>query len=165
MIPLPTVPTDNLYKFGFVSGLLLILASLILPSFIEQQRLEMSYQLRKESAERNRSLILALATISSNDPEMKDRARRIEILKGMGANVENVAEQEVELLKNEIKSRTAIVDKQLVYLQWAMPVGIAMMAGCSYYWYVRSQRLQDQILKSQAEEAKAKAPNNLPKPA
>lgn len=48
MLPLPSPPTDNLYKFMAIAGLLLFGLGLVFPYVLEQQQIDLYYRKRQE---------------------------------------------------------------------------------------------------------------------
>ncbi len=167
MMPLTTTtnpPTDNLYKFLFIAGVLLTITGLVVPSYLQQQRLESSYILIKESAERNRSAILQLGTIAMNDPEMKDRQRRVEALQSMSQSVKEMDKSEKNFLAYEFKLRDEIVSKQLHLLDWCIALGIGLILIGGILWYHKTQKYQDRMLIAQTKEIEEKVSNLNTKP-
>ena len=144
-------PTDNLYKFISIFGLLIFLASFIFPQILSRE-----YSLKYAEVEgeirvleNEREYIDNLKSDSEEPNQKKEddpaiKQREAEFDKGLA-----------EARKNHELSKALGVEARR--WQWfgyiGMLLGVALMAGGFYLWYSRVQKYEDKLMKYKADEA------------
>lgn len=114
---LPTPPTDNLYKFGAMIGLVMWLGGYAAQIFITTSFVDRSEKISRESAE--------LAKASKTETE---RA---------------IAQQAIHSMTTQHNNLVTGTANMREGLHWAPAVGIILMFGNISWWYARYQRHQD----------------------
>jgi len=150
MVDLTNLPTDSLYKFLALAGVVLFLASYTIPSLLLAKTQEAADQLLVEVAPLNVEAALIR--------EELERAERLET--PSSEQVERIRQRSYELrkLSSAIDARKEILirkSRMLRGLAVATLVGgifsmVVMWTGFGL-WYFKLQRYQDMLLKSQAE--------------
>lgn len=194
---IPVPPTDNLYKFLAISGLLLVLLAYVVPTLMspeleialaetegEQNALSLEVGFLKEDAKNIDSKTLYL---EKQVKSAEERTKRLQTLPSNSRYVKELAEEELHnndrlssfleelrheneakninkrefLLKAE-KLRTALAvqkvqEQSLRHLGNLLALGSfigSIMAGFGFlFWYGRVQRLQDAVLKAEAQKS------------
>ncbi|MFC1597516.1 hypothetical protein ACFL5Q_06225 [Planctomycetota bacterium] len=143
MMTVPNLPTDNLYKFIGVAGLVLAVASV---AWVE---LGLS-RARQEAAEAEGRL---------NALEFRAKVL-LEVRKALpealpGGDLEEAVENELIALKEELPTLNVIEEKARGR-RWSgyagLGFGLALMLVGGFFWYVRLQKYQDILIRGQAEK-------------
>lgn len=144
MVTVPNLPTDNLYKFAAISGLIMMVAGAAAPLFILQSEMEWSYGQFKE---------IAIATAQNR----KDREKlAVEVAASENDKVKEIvargdewSEQNVHLqyLLPAQEQHTELMKAQLASCGRLHFIGIFVSVIGFITWFVRVQRVQDRILR------------------
>lgn len=140
-------PTDNLYKFIAISGLLIFLASFVFPQILGREYVTKVAEvegglrvLENESA--------YITRLRSQSDDQNQKAEDNSEIKQREARFDKVAEVRK---KHEIsKALSAEVRRWKLFGIIGMSLGIVLMAGGFYLWYSRLQKYQDKLLKREA---------------
>lgn len=137
-VPLDKIPTDNLYKFLTVFGLVLVIIGVFGPPFFTE-RIHAEYV---DQLNRTNTLLL------QNEKE------RDQIKRGETINLVQWLKQKQEMLRSyEIR------------FNWCLGVGACLSGGGFIAWFFRVQRYQDCILRKEAAKDPAtNSPPSKPKP-
>lgn len=175
--PLPTIPTDNLYKFLAITGLVIVLICLIYPPMItakvsgsaaevaalrqllESQTRQLDHDLKRietEILQNQTEPVLPLGQAEALD----DR-----VTKARAANVE----MQARLLDFERKAKTALAEGRALQSQMDLMVntlwlGILLMACGFFLWYTKVQRHADTIIRNQALQTELQQQARLGRP-
>jgi hypothetical protein len=153
MLPLPSPPTDNVYKFASIAGLLLLAIGLVLPSFIEQDRVENTFKLVKEAQERRIDYIFKLVEVVQKDKFIDSEEKLKKEMTRIDDSLREMMAKDGHLLNAEIDRRNRITEKRLADLLYVRTIGALLMAVGFVLWYFRVQRHQDRILKAEVVKA------------
>lgn len=146
---LPNLPTDNLYKFIALAGLVVILLSIVLPNIA-------LHNLRLELLKTNGELSVLQAEYDflreehnsvENHPNLEEAAKHREKMK----------ELRVRTLQLKSKDESErFLHRQTIVWQSVAAIGLFVGAGMVTFgfklWYERVQKYQDMILKKDAGE-------------
>lgn len=145
-------PTDNLYKFIAISGLLIFLASFIFPQILYKD-----YAMKFAEIEGDlRVMQKQLDTLNSimetepDDPLQKKEndieinRRVIELDRGLA---EVVRKREFRVALSDYARRWQLFG----YI--GMSFGLVMMSGGFYFWYSRLQKYEDKRMKRKASDS------------
>lgn len=134
MLPLPSVPADNLYKFVGIAGL----ATAILAVALEVQ-FELSFMnSRNEFSKQKRKLVV-------------ESFRHLAIREVPQDAQDDLTSRVKDLSDNEIHASRIIIAARLWFAVQFVVGAIAGRKGFNLWW-TRCQQYQDQILKSQYEK-------------
>lgn len=146
---IPNLPTDNLYKFMALSGLLILILSIAYPTYrtleLEQQRQMIRGEIKILEGDVDLLLKIALANTKvrhkTTDPDFLQAVQHKNTL----ARIEARGMQ-LDLLESQIK--------QYKWLYWVgFFIGLLLTVWGFLLWYLRVQRFQDMLLKRQVSEA------------
>lgn len=153
----PSLPTDSLYKFGFVGGIFLILAAFYIYSDKSERYIELSHQIDVEDAiimVRSNALTEKLDLVN----ELLNHEKNIEMVSYADSLLKEIA-NEKHLLRKEEAISDAMRDKFIetsksfrlvINSCWAlMIIGLAVSTVSGCLWYNRLQVYQDKILARQ----------------
>jgi hypothetical protein len=152
---MPTLPTDNLYKFLSVSGLAIAILSIVLPimriSEIRMKLVEVKTQanvfsveseaLREDNERWPKKTVL-------NPEETESLRRRLVELKIKSAEIGGRLEQ--------IKSLNRDLDYMMILFWGGLPLGVAISVLGFVAWYFIVQKPNDLLLQKQVENQNKK---------
>lgn len=145
MIGLPNLPTDNLYKFLAVAGIVLLVTGLVGPFILDQQEIEWSWRTLQEIEDRldEKKLKVADVIARENLAQAAKEAAMQEAAKGLGDSRDNA------LLKfaARVKERDTMRIWRNTWLSFTMWLGATCAIAGFFLWWWNVQRLQDAILK------------------
>lgn len=130
---IPTLPTDNLYKFAAIFGLVLIVFS----SYMFNQTVDNAYRIE-------------------DDLNAKNALFKLDSLQSQSCDSLNIAKSKVQINKDYNQYRR-IINKlpSLFYLYLFLFLLGFGLAGVGFYnWFYRTQKLNDEILTNEAEKVK-----------
>lgn len=99
MVPVPSPPTDNLYKFLAVSGVLLVVLGVVGPLFSSRSEIDIRIQRADRLEERFNSMILEIARIAQND-KIESKEERQKQIARISSDVTKAAENYAHILRN-----------------------------------------------------------------
>ncbi len=161
MTPLPNLPTDNLYKFLFIAGLSIILATVII--FITQYK-----TIREEQDKNSLEIANLINEMEFSTEDMKETSENFK-QKGIDdSEVKNQIEQ-VKLKRREIKVRNDIMNLKIQKSQQdfcelialfivtclMVLIGIIMSVRAYFNWLYLVQKPMDEKLKLELEKLKS----------
>ncbi len=164
---IPTPPTDNLYKFWGLAGLIIAILSVFWPfsmltdlstkifdTRLEVQKLEIVVASTRSKVDEYREKAVLLRARSSNSPP--DATTVDELIKE-GSDLEHAA-TELRIRLAELSSASAkieflgsISDMAIRFMWIGGSGGIVIMFWGFGFWYTRVQVFQDKILKREAD--------------
>ena len=139
---IPAIPTDNLYKFVALSGVALVLVSLIYP---EQALRELGT--RQIDSETQMQVLLAQADRLERELDLLDKSPDFENKK-----LELIKKQNDEIRVNAIRSsgenqKSALYEahheRVITYSKFLLAIGSAMSILGFFFWYRRVQKPAD----------------------
>ena len=143
MLNLPTVPTDNIYKFFAFSGVVMMVASAVLFVQVLLHTIDATHKL---AAEQQLSIANHIRE-SGGVPTFKT---------GADANEDNDLENYKSAMVSQFKFRTDLLKDQLYFSLRALTS--LFVAGCLigwrgfHLWYHNVQKFQDEILVLQRDQ-------------
>lgn len=137
MLDIPSLPTDSLYKFLALSGVLMAFGSIFFYSKLRLAIRKKIYDVELEQAE-NEALISYFERQESHSPE-----RLLELRKN--TNKARVSVEEIRSLWKDLKNLRVVF-----YL--IIAIGLAMAATGFVLWYSKVQVYQDTLLEFRALE-------------
>lgn len=159
MTPIPSLPTDNLYKFAAISGLFLFAVGLLAPIVITNSLLNYTAERADKVDTRITEGMIRIGELAQKD-ELSKEERAAQIQRMADDFAQRIAAEQL-LLAKHIGAQKEIANQQIFVLQCAGWVGFAASMLGFAMWYLRVQSLQDRILKLESE----KLANDLkPKP-
>jgi len=151
---LPNLPTDNLYKFVALSGLVIFLLSVIYP---QTEVWDIEIEILRLSGE-GKEIDYLLNEIEDDSDELVD----IKLLTAdeKKALVQNLVDLGLKSIKletalDEINIRNERIGSLLIKMYVGIALGSAMMCFGFLSWYHRVQKYQDEIIKKEAEQNNA----------
>jgi len=163
---IPRIPTDNLYKFVALSGILMLLVGFGLPS----------YTLMRWAAT-DRLVLTDVRVRSARIGIILKQFQRAEALQKVGANRQanaivdsaRAAKDSFDLTEPEAKARKEARDDERRFLDVFAQIGIVMavlglaLAAWGFImWYLKLQRPLDEIVHREAEGLRNKARGHTP---
>jgi len=166
---LPNLPTDNLYKFIAISGLLLIFLSTVLPLWLihnmelelietEEERDFISYELEIlnneiKLLEKQEEFLQALSSNTKRDLTKLNNKET----KDIGKAEQKTIDIRKELMKSKIKSeKLSYLVSEITKLKLVIFIGNFIGIMFTSYgfslWYRRLQKYQDEIIKNEARK-------------
>jgi len=144
-------PTDNLYKFVAISGLLIFLASFIFPQILYKDYLIKFAEIQGELRVLERQVdALDNVTDTASDDPVRRKEADVEI---------NRRESEIDKgLAEVLRNRELRVALSNYARRWdlfgfiGMPFGLVMMMSGFYFWYSRLQKYEDKLIKHKASD-------------
>lgn len=152
MIPLPSLPTDNMYKFIAVAALALFGVGFVGPFFVKKERRDHTSKINRESDERFRANLAAVVQLVDADPLMADPERRRQELHDQAQRLEAA---EAERRKAEVVQTDRTAAQHWAYLIYARIGGLLGATVGFWLWYYRVQRHLDQLLRDDVVRARA----------
>ena len=150
---IPELPTDNLYKFLAITGLILFITS---TGYVMYNRVNLNRQVIDIEAQRQRLFIdnttLARELELLDKDKMTPKEYTIYIKKIAEINSKNVEVWRLENLRRQITDTNNWIEWPLLVL---VVVSIIVMAYGFEMWKKRLQVYQDEIIKNEAERSKA----------
>jgi hypothetical protein len=145
-------PTDNLYKFVAISGLLIFLASFIFPQILYKDYLIKFAEIEGDL----RVLENQVATLNSIlDTEPEDPKRKEEDDKEINQRKTEIDKGLAEVIRKR-EMRVALSNyahQWQVFGYVGMSFGLVMMMSGFYFWYSRLQRYEDKHIKIKASDS------------
>ena len=161
---IPNLPTDNLYKFIALSGIVLIILSLVLPN-VEVTKLENKQEesslavpaLQKQINDLNLSLSILesdTATTSMNKLSKQDLTKlRERIIELANKTYDARAEFDQNKIKSDsVGSSINKLSQELSFYSYLMNMGFVLMITGFILWYFRLQKYLDLIVKKEADK-------------
>ena len=163
---LPDLPTDNLYKFVALAGLILLLVSPVYYQFFSRDvrlknidlraamgRLEKEVEFLREDTDLLKDNIQAKKQEKSEGhDEHNDSVKKVEVL---NQKTRETILKTIEL--NRIGNGVFVYNDQLSLLRWSSiggaVSGVLLLTLGFYLWYTRIQVYQDQILINDAQKS------------
>jgi hypothetical protein len=145
-------PTDNLYKFIAISGLLIILASFVFPQILYKDYAMKFAEIEGDLRvlERQMDTLNSIKDTESDDPRQKKEddieKNRIEIEFEKGL-AEAFRKREIRVALSNYAHRWQIFG----YI--GMSFGLVMMSSGFYLWYSRLQKYEDKLMKCKASDS------------
>lgn len=138
---IPNIPTDNMYKFICISGILIILASYLNANSISNQALDV-----KMSTDKNTQVLETLGNqlkqtdtkYIQNEQSLKEFNDLVLKIKGVAADISTDG-MKIDKLGRDLKSTKTLMNTGFV---WTF-LGF-------FGWYYRHQRYLDMIIKNKA---------------
>jgi len=142
---IPSPPTDNLYKFLAVSGVVLIVACMYQTAINKEDLLE--DWVRHSNEQKAESWARSLELFATGKPDARDMALLlIEQAKTAFSDESKQIKSHYEFRNAELKRRKEIFD-------FGVNVGSVMGAVGFFLWWFRVQRFQDSQLRTDAIKA------------
>jgi hypothetical protein len=145
--PLPQPPTDNLYKFMAIFGLImyLFMPVLLLLRLDQVEREKLEVGLGKEA------LIYHTAEFQSQIDQLK-KAGDAGVQQKFDDGFKALMEESLRLRQKSDFADVSLVNAThlLVILPFDLVIGSLLMVGGFLLWYYKLQRYQDRIIKNQA---------------
>lgn len=149
---IPELPTDNLYKFLAITGLILLITS---TGYILYSRVNINRQIIDIEAQRQKLIIdnttLAKEVTLLYSDKMNVKEYKIYILKQAESNSKNVEIWRLESIRKQIIAGND-------YIEWPLfavfILSVFIMAYGFEMWKKRLQVYQDEIIKNEAERSK-----------
>ena len=153
---IPNLPTDNLYKFMALSGLILIILSAVFPLWLlhniglehieikkELDLLDIEERYLREEQEEAREGLKALP------PNKKIEARR-----SIDEKAKDYSKKLMQTKGNFEKMKYLVSEAKKLKIFSCIGAGVgAIVTYCGFLlWYRRLQKYQDQIIKSEAQK-------------
>lgn len=152
MLPMPSLPTDNLYKFMAIAGLVFTAIGLVSPAIYKtdwyNDAITRSEKLDQRVAE-GRLRIEEIA-IRSQLTE-KERSALLDRLSKQFS--EDIADERYAL-NQQLEQRQNLADEKVEGLQWCGVAGFLVSLAGFICWYQRVQSMQDSILRMEFEKLK-----------
>ncbi len=176
--PFPTIPTDNLYKFFAISGLVILLVCAIYPAMITARvstsaaeviatRQLLDYQV--EELEREVGRIESEHAQAKVAPELPKghTDKGAERHEKVHADLQNVRRR---LIDFEKQAKVALAEGNALKAQMELMLPAAVVGGCLVFvgfflWYMNVQRHADTIIRNQAKASEQALPPPVVKPA
>jgi hypothetical protein len=156
-LPTPGIPTDNLYKFIAISGLVVFVAGFLVPlqlqNNIDLEATKLSSAIRNATgvkvdvnhpAENTMIVKKPLPTLSGSSYPTTTEA-----IEDTAANIQEL--MDLYITHRQITARTILVANIFG------AIGFVLMFVGFKLWYQRVQKFQDQIIKAEAQETKSKS--------
>lgn len=153
MTPIPSLPTDNLYKFVALVGFFLSVGSAAAPTLIRYQRQNYENQIEVERDERFRKYLELQLKLMDGDPALRDPAARHAAQQKFTSDL---AEEQRATAAWKIERRKRASESWVNVSKITLVVGLLMSLVGFPLWFTRVQRLQDRLLAMQLEKERAK---------
>jgi hypothetical protein len=154
---IPSLPTDNLYKFIAMTGLLMVIFYIIFPS---QKLVELT--IKKIDVETE------VAVISNEIEQISDDVKHIEKIANQQGHVTAAQLDELENRNNEARNKNRRMEGELKKIQVLaiqhktlesitkplFPLGLFLMAVGFLCWYLLVQRPTDALLRKEKKTAR-----------
>ncbi len=158
---LPNLPTDNLYKFLAITGLILILISVIYP---EMETHEIDRMLKETKTELNilkreeeylnleRRLLLEDNQAQTNTRSIQKsediNRRRLELER----KLMEIEKKRIQMF-GQIDQITLLINRLRLIFRFStvgLILGIILTIAGFYFWYIKVQRYQDMMIKKES---------------
>lgn len=162
---IPDLPTDNLYKFIALAGLILLLFSSIYYQVFSRDVLLKNIDLRAEMSRMEKEVeFLREDTDSLKEDKQaikQDNSVSQEEQNNVGKNIEGLNQRTREAILKTIELErigkgVLIYNDQIALLRWSSIIGaitgILLLIIGFYLWYTRIQIYQDKILVNEAQK-------------
>jgi hypothetical protein len=143
-------PTDNLYKFIAISGLLIFLASFVFPQILYKEyaikyaEIEGDLSVLERQIETLNSITESDDARSKKEDNVEIKRRRAEFDKGL----------EEVLRKRELRVALSNYARRWeIFGYIGMSFGLVMMVSGFYFWYSRLQKYEDKLMKLKASDS------------
>lgn len=159
MISLPNIPTDNLYKFCFVGGIILLLFSGYLKftstnalTDIEESQDLIAWEMKQDSAQGAREKKIASIKSKYLDSNKKDLIKELDSLNSNSLRSMSRLES---LYRKNLATLTKIKEGKNLneYASTIRFIGVILTAVGAFGWYFRNQQVQDKLLAVQLKSA------------
>jgi len=149
LLNIPSPPTDNLYKFLALAGILIVVGGYVFVYLQADRSQELLRELKQGAALIHAETEIARLRSLLNDPNER-RGKHLE------EGYEAAARERARLTKveEELKFLLAWKNRSMILLAAAHVVGSVLSAVGFALWYQRVQRYQDLILRRQATDTK-----------
>lgn len=155
MLQVPTLPTDSLYKFLFVFGIVLIISSQFIGDHLLEnynQSLKKDTELIAEHVNKIDGLQQEIADkgLSTQKKDSLQLLYKIEVAS---------ASRFMKRFEDQNSMDRYLVNSNVSSLNFALYLGYTLALLGSILWYVKIQYIQDRILKLQLKELTAQVYN------
>lgn len=179
---IPNLPTDNLYKFCAIAGLVILGLSLYVPYQMLWQNIAAEIALRREIKEiytefdiikKEKELDDLLIRLDQSTFKNEERDKNVNVHKDKKSDETLAIKKAIDNLRNEISEFKRVrlkqgeleynfdslkksmhrVDEILYYCKFLGIIGILLTYFGFRNWYLKIQVYQDAIIKKQAQEA------------
>lgn len=156
-LPLPNLPTDNLYKFLAIFGLFLYLFGIIFFTFSLEKDTQINYELQAKVASSQFKIDKARI-----DCAEKNSGKTCLDPQKIGLDEGKLNDILIDHIKNEfkLKSLKELKDKYTYLFIGSGVIGLLLMLCGFYHWYRKVQKIQDALLSGQAIELDQKLLKN-----
>ena len=176
-LPFPSLPTDNLYKFVAIAGLILCLASPVYYQLFYVDLLLKNIELRAEMTKMEKDtddwqedleelkMELKLLEASKNSPNVDRQVEQFRAAQREFRNKERAIVRSVIDRKKFGDSVQVYNDRLTIVRVIAVTMfilGLCLLSGGARLWYMRVQKPQDKILAKEAADAAPPAPPPTP---
>ena len=152
----PTVPTDNMYKFCGITGLILMVVAVVTPSVLNQHLAD--YQSEKvENLWANHSKFMF--DVWNHDPLVKELKgeERNEYLMKQGVRLDNTYKKWQDIMREDLEYRRKRNEKHQDQLRFAGLFGFVLLHIGFFHWYRKVQRYKDELLLLEVQKARSEA--------
>ncbi|QNN24322.1 hypothetical protein HED60_19280 [Planctomycetales bacterium ZRK34] len=157
-------PTDNLYKFIAIFGIVLVVSSVAL--YVTSRKTAVEGQIEAlrqivDVTEALREMVLEIENTTALEESDKDDGQDVKVEMSMKLT-RNIIDVEMNLIESYwTKERFAISDfsRGSLVAIFGFAIGIIVTFYGFCLWYLKTQRYQDSILRKQAESADEKTPS------
>lgn len=146
MIPLPTVPTDNLYKFIAIAGLVLVGIGIVTPFLLDQGFFD---YMTKRMQQENDRLVENYFKMRDDRDGTKESNDEFETL------FTATKESQVAALKNELDAHRRLGYWKMGAAMVGLVLGVLLMGYGFWQWYLKIQLLLDEKLELELKLARA----------
>jgi hypothetical protein len=154
MFSLPTPPTDNLYKFIAIAGLVLAGFGIVTPFIIARQAIDLSVKRKLETEDRMREIIFRITETAQKDQLATKEERKAQI-ENIGQDIKTIHDQFETDLETEAQRYRDATDTQVNYLLGCIVVGLLIAGGGFWLWYKRVQQPLDEKMTLELVAARA----------
>ncbi len=160
MISLPTPPTDNLYKFMAIAGIVLFIVGLTLPWILDQRELEWYWQTFDAISGRMNDRAVFFTKMLQADPTAP------QAMDWLGPKVmdalDSLQAKELGNFQKKCDEREVMRTWRSNALGWTKWGGVVLAIAGFALWWLRVQRYQDELLRVQFQKARLELMANLP---
>lgn len=148
----PTLPTDNIYKFLALGGLVLLVIGIVLPWKMDRDEIEWYWQQRFDVEDRLQSNIKYFTDLVSRS-EFETEAERRKEMERLGDFFSARKSDELKKLTIRVNERWQMTDLRQLALKRTMWAGGVITVIGFFLWWLMVQRHQDAILRAEREKA------------
>jgi len=151
----PSFPTDSLYKFMAIAGLIAIVAGESLPFVISEryfERLSNDRQSFNDNMQKHLFEFTHIANDASNLAHPTDASldAKIKLLDIMGDHFKTITQRAIDSSDRDLNALSTSLVMQIKKLELLTRVGSAVMFAGFFLWWLKVQRFQDAILRKEA---------------